>query len=35
MEKKPFGFQIPKIENVDIDDLQDFRIAEALTESKL
>jgi len=34
-EKKPFGFQIPKIENVDIDDLQDFRIAEALTESKL
>jgi len=30
-EKKPFAFQIPKIENVDIDDLQDFKIAEALT----
>jgi CMP-N-acetylneuraminic acid synthetase len=30
VEKKPFGFEIPKLECIDINDFDDFKIAEAL-----
>ena len=33
VEKKPFGFKVPKIECVDINDLEDFKIAEALVKN--
>ena len=30
VEKKPFGFEIPKLECIDINDFDDFKMAEAL-----
>ena len=30
VEKKPFGFEIPKLECIDINDFEDFKMAEAL-----
>lgn len=35
VEKKPFGFKVPKIECVDINDLDDFKIAEALAKESV
>ena len=33
VEKKPFGFEIPKLECIDINDFDDFKIAEALKKN--
>ena len=33
VEKKPFGFEIPKLECIDINDFDDFKMAEALKKS--
>ena len=30
VEKKPLGFEIPKLECIDINDFDDFKMAEAL-----
>ena len=30
VEEKPYGFKVPKVESADINDLDDFKIAEAL-----
>jgi CMP-N-acetylneuraminic acid synthetase len=33
VEKKPFGFEIPKLECIDINDFDDFKMAEALKKN--
>ena len=34
VEKKPLGFLIPKIECIDINDIEDFKIAESILKNK-